>query len=81
MLYKKGETAHSEHLHRAPRATGDGVSVEGKAHSALGEQLGEPLEAATQGTTHCNGAGRCAEDGAQGAAHGGSIEHTELKWS
>ena len=52
MLYKKGETAHSEHLHRAPRATGHGVSVEGKAHSALGEQLGEPLEAATHGTTH-----------------------------
>ena len=52
MLYKKGETAHSEHLHRAPRATGHGASVEGKAHSALGEQLGEPLEAATHGTTH-----------------------------
>ena len=38
MLYKKGETAHSEHLHRAPRATRHGVSGEGK-HSALDEQL------------------------------------------
>ena len=36
MLYKKGETAHSEHPHRAPRATRRGVSGKSKAHFALG---------------------------------------------
>ena len=71
ILHRKGETARSEHLHRAPRAIGHGGSVGGRAHTALGEPMDEPLEAVTHGTTHFDGAWRCAAGSAQSAAPGG----------
>ena len=54
-------------MHRGPH----GVVYQEKARRTLHwEQLGVP-PAATQGTTSCTGAARCAEDGTQSTAYGG----------
>ena len=63
-------------VHQGPH----GVVYQERARRTLHwEQLGVPPGAATQGTTSCTGAVRCAEDGTQSTAQ--EAEHTELKWS
>ena len=52
-------------VHQGPH----GVVYQERARRTLHwEQLGVPPEAATQGTTSCTGAARCAEDGTQSSA-------------